>query len=375
MDIVATPSASSAPPLLVVVPLSGGLDALYAVPPIADTGKLREFRPNLAAEDSGSLKGPVLDEQFGFHPQLAPLMNLFNSGKLSIVYGTGSPDSSLSHFEATRLYSEGSDRVGQLSSGWLGRYCQARQRPSANQLAISVDTRVPDLLRGAPKALAFPGAVAPEITLPPSWNNAFQAGLQNLYKDGNDVAAKSGRDSLGVLKWLGRRKRTRESGARYPDSQLGRGLSFVAELVRADMGVEVAVVPSHGWDSHSRQTAQIDERLHDLAVSIDAFLSDLSDRPENVTLMTMTEFGRRVRENPSQGTDHGRASAMLLAGSGMQGGVNNGYQSCPLNHMDRTGNLKVAIDYREVVGSLLASVLTSDQQKTVFPGLSPGKTL
>jgi uncharacterized protein (DUF1501 family) len=373
-------SAGAKRDVLVSVFLRGGADGLSIVVPYTEDAYHRA-RPSLglAAPTDKSTNERVLDLDgfFGLNPALGALLPLFQSGRLGIVHACGSDDHSRSHFEAMSAMERGlPDASGGAASGWISRHLAVTEpeRPSPLR-AVAFSATMPDSLRGATGAVAmealeqFRLAVSPQEAA--EWNDA----LTTLYGNGKDAMAEAGRETLQVLESLRKLDVAAykpSAAANYPKSELGDALKQVAVLVKADLGLEVACVDKGGWDTHVAQgalTGWLAGLLKDLGDSLAAFATDLGSEMGRVTVVVQTEFGRRVAENTGLGTDHGRASVMMLLGGGTIGGkVYGKWPGLEPPQLEEPGDLKVTTDYRDVLTNILtARVLGSDAAK-VFPG-------
>jgi uncharacterized protein (DUF1501 family) len=362
--------------VLVTLFLRGGMDGLSMIVPHGDDG-YHKARPSigLGVPKRGAVRD--LDGFFGLHPALAPLEGLYKDGALAPIHAIGSLDQSRSHFEAMALMERGaaSDPAA-IPSGWLARHLQASPTKHASPLrAVAFDTTLPDILRGATNASTIRSLEDIKLAKP-----SLHGALARLYAHGDDPVQVAGRETLAVLRTLDKLDPARyrpENGALYPDSALGKGLQQTALLIKADVGVEVACLDRGGWDTHVAQggaTGWLSTQLDDVARSLAAFAADLGRSLDGVTVVVMTEFGRRVAENSGLGTDHGRASSWLLLGGGVSGGrVFARWPGCAPDKLEAPGDLKVTTDYRDVLSELVTKRLGGDG-RALFPG-APGQGL
>ncbi len=358
--------------VLVVVFLRGGADGLNVVVPYLEDSYHRE-RPTLR------IRNPLdLDGFFGFHPAMAALLPHYRDGELAVLHAVGSGDTTRSHFEAMSAMERGLKAEGPGdTSGWIARHLNATRPPAASPLrAVSISSIVPDSLRGATSAVAMT-SIAEYRLEPPFDKSLVLRGLERLYEHGRDEISQAGRESLTVLKeieQLDPAKYSPDSKHPYPQSELGESLKQIAMLIKADVGLEVACVDRGGWDTHVAQGAEsgwLAGNLADVSAALSTFAGDLNKEMERVTVVVMTEFGRRVYENTGLGTDHGRASFMLLMGGGVRGGrVYADWPGIDRDNLEGPGDLRVTTDYRSVLSEVLERRLMNTATTEVFKGLS-----
>ncbi|MCS6949955.1 MAG: DUF1501 domain-containing protein [bacterium] len=374
--------------VLICLFLRGGADGLSMVVPYGEDAYYR-LRPNLAIPAPNDRRRPAneravaLDDLFALHPALKPLYPLYREGKLAFVHACGSAERSRSHFEAMSAMERGvaEAKVGS-SSGWIARHLMSvPHRGSSPLRAVAFSNVLPQSLRGCTDAVVLQTLSDFRLT-PPKGRGVtrvedLQHALRALYagadRQGIQQAAQ---DTLQVLQALQRVDPSRyrpAHGAVYPDSELGRGLMQVAAFIKARVGLEVACLDRGGWDTHVAQgstTGWIASNFADLGASLAAFARDMGEQMRRVTLVAMTEFGRRVRENSGLGTDHGRASVMLLLGGGVRGGkVYARWRGLEPNHLEEPGDLRVTTDYREVLAEVVHKRLGNPHVARVFPGV------
>lgn len=354
---------------MVVVFLRGGFDGLAAVVPAADPGYLAA-RPSIGVPAQVLLP---LDRQFGLHPALGGLQPFWNSGSLAVVHAAGAgPSITRSHFQAQDQVERGVDTPS-THTGWLDRVLEASGAGTTFR-AVSEGTSLPGSLAGATTAVAMLGLDS--VTLNRNSERVQQA-LRGLFT-GLDLPAADQVDlSLTLLQEAQGKRATPyvpTAGVSYPEGDLGLALSDIARLVKSGAGLRVATVDVGGWDLHSH-AGQVDQgdmtsHLKGLGDALAAFGADLGDQLGDVTVVTMSEFGRRVAENGSGGTDHGRGNAMLLLGGSVAGGAVHG--SWPGLAADALvdGDLAAVNDYRDVVAEIAQAQLGIGSLDSVFPGHS-----
>jgi len=332
---------------LVVVFLRGGADGLALVPPLEDD-HYHKARPRLGIAKKDAVP---LDGFFGLHPKLADLAPAFHEGELMIVHGAGSEDDTRSHFEAQDLMEHG----GVVAGGWLGRFLRSRPAPASGALAaVAVGQALPECLLGAPTATVMQSLddFALGVRTP-----GLRAQLERLYAlEGGPLGA-AGRDTFDALQRIDAMRATPYSpahGATYGDDDFSRGLGQLARLIKGNLGVEAASIDLDGWDSHFTQQTLLDPLAARLGQGLAAFRRDLGPRMATTTVVVMTEFGRRVRENSSFGTDHGRGSAMFVLGGGVKGGrVLGPWPGLKDDLLEGPGDLPVVNNYRDILAPIL----------------------
>jgi uncharacterized protein (DUF1501 family) len=370
--------------VLVTIFLRGGADGLNAIVPYAEDAYYRN-RPNLSIappkDKRTSAAARILDLNgfFGLHPALAPLLPIYRDGKLAIVHACGSQDGTRSHFQAMAAVERGLAAEGPgPSSGWIARHLASTERTEDSPLrAVAFGGTLPDSLRGAANTVALESIDDFQLQTPIEKRNHYHEALRSLYSQGVDEVSHAGQETLAVLDILHKIDPTQykpSHGAVYPDTDLGRGLRQTACLIRANLGLEVAALDRGGWDTHYAQGSTIgilSLSLDDLGRSLSAMSTDLGAEMSGVTVVVMTEFGRRVAENTGLGTDHGRASFMLLMGGGTHGGqVHAKWPGLEPHQLDETGDLRVTTDYRDVLGEVLTQRMRNERLSSVFVNYS-----
>jgi uncharacterized protein (DUF1501 family) len=374
----------------------GAADALNVVVPFGD-GDYYRARPSLAiappvkrltsAAPTGA--GVIdLDGFFGLHPALAPLAPLWARGMLAPVHAVGSPSATRSHFDAQDFLESGTPDRKSTPDGWLNRYlathgtCEACVPASARVgdgvpfRAVAMSSQTPRLLEGPAATVAMDSIDA--FTLRGGGGGAA-ARLEALYKTGSaDVVTGSGSEmfeALKVLKAANPQRYQPAAGVTYPASPFGQRLRQIAQLIKADVGLEVAFADVGGWDTHVNQggaTGQLAQRLGDFSTSIAALVADMGDRMDDVVILTMSEFGRTVRQNGTGGTDHGHASALFVIGGGVRGGTVHGrWPGLAREQLYEGRDLALTTDFRTVFSEVLTSHLGATDLSRVFPGFAP----
>jgi uncharacterized protein (DUF1501 family) len=383
------PAAHGRRKVLVAVFQRGAMDGLMAVPPLDDAA-LRRLRPRLAmsAARSAAIGERLLElaDGCGLHPALAPLLPLFAEGRCAVVHGVGSPAATRSHFDAQDYMESGTPGRKGTPSGWLNRVAGELGHEAGGATAtgspfraVALAAAMPRALQGPAPALAVADLASFGVRGPAAVaTGAGETGLtfESLYAESTEPLLRdAGRDAFAAVELLrraGPADYRPAPGVRYPRSPLGSALQQVAFLIKADLGLEVAFTESGGWDTHVQQgnaSGSFARRAADLASAITAFWSDLGQRQDDVVLLTMTEFGRTVRENGSGGTDHGHGSCLFLLGNRVDGGrVHGGPPRLDEGALYDGRDLPVGTDFRSVFAEVAAAHLGVADDAVLFPG-------
>lgn len=362
---------------LVVVFQRGAADGLNVVVPYGEP-RYYKLRPSIAV--ARPRKGDPdtaldLDGRFGFHPALTPFKELYDRRLLAVIHAVGSPGATRSHFDAQDFMESGTPGRKSTSDGFLNRYLQAHAREHAESFrAVASTTELPRILGGPAPVLAIPEL--DKFGIGGRYGELAKRGLARLYSASDDaLLASTARETFEAVELLERVDPTRHrpaNGARYPSGGFGRSMLQIAQLIKSDVGLEVAFAETGGWDHHVNEggsQGQLANVLRKFGEGIDAFVRDLGDRMEDVVLVTLSEFGRTVAENGSRGTDHGHAGAMFVIGGGVQGGKLHGrWPGLEQEQLFEGRDLALTTDYRDVIARVLAGHLGATDLATVFPG-------
>ena len=362
---------------LVVIFLRGGWDALNVAPPIdgEDRGFYETARPDIKISEL-----LPLNDRFGMHPALAPLHELYQQGKMAIIHAVGLNYDTRSHFDAMEYIELGTPGSKSTTSGWITRHLQGS----------GVSSILPTLsTSGAPSSLLN---FTPTVNLNDpadfsQWDNGLAASQQNALRQmysGETLLHRAGLrtlDSLGIVSPLVELEYQPSNGAFYNDDELSLQLKTVARMIKLDAGLRVATVDYGGWDTHEYETdgngGYIAELLGNLASGLSNLYLDLdSGYADRLSVVVISEFGRRLVQNEAYGTDHGHGSVMFTLGGGVNGG--QVYGAWPGLHNDQLydhADLAITTDYRQVLTELLARRLGNLDIGTVFPGYSPSGDL
>jgi uncharacterized protein (DUF1501 family) len=370
--------------VLIAIFQRGAVDGLNMIVPFGE----REYyaaRPSIAIPRPGASDGAVdLDGFFGLHPRLAPLKPLWDARQLAIVHASGSPDGTRSHFDAQDYMETATPGVKSTQDGWLNRYLHAREHAEATPFrAVALAGQLPRSLQGTAPAVAMNqigqfGIRAGQAT------DMVQASFESEYAAVADsVLKRTGGQAFDAVKMLKSADPARyqpENGADYPRSGYGEALRQIAQLVKADVGLEIAFAEAGGWDTHVNQgssAGQLGARLDDFGRGIAALARDLGDRMGDIVILTMSEFGRAVAENGNRGTDHGHGNAMMIVGGqNVRGGKVYGRWPGLAREQRYDGrDLAVTTDFRSVFAEVVGGHLGLTDTSSIFPGFKDRQRL
>lgn len=358
---------------LVVIFQRGAADGLNIVIPYAEPSYYA-MRPSINIP-----RNQVLDLNgfFGLHPALASFRPLWEQGHLAIVHAAGSPDTTRSHFDAQDYMESGTPGVKNTGDGWLNRTLQCEGSAADTPFrAVALGTSLPRILSGKAPAIAVSNVngfgIAGGSPASAPLGNTFEA----MYDQSVDsVLHGTGRETFAAVKMLKSadpQRYTPAAGANYPKGRFGDALRQTAQLIKADLGVQIAFTDIGGWDHHINEGAaegQLASVLRDFSQSISAFWADLGPLGEDTVIATMSEFGRTARENGNRGTDHGHANVMFLLGGPVRGGrVYGRWPGLDPAQLNEGRDLALTTDFRRVLGEAVSRHLGNSQLSTVFPG-------
>ncbi len=363
---------------MVVLFQRGAMDGLNVVVPFAEPNYYA-LRPTIAIPqpNRGGAEAAIdLDGFFGLHPSLQPLLPLFKNGQLAIVQAVGSPDPSRSHFDAQDFMESGTPGVKATDDGWLNRAIQSmpEEKPSPFR-AVAFGPYLPRTLQGTAAAVAIPDLKQFKMYGP---QQTTEGGFEAMYAQTVDQAMRGvGHETfeaIDQLKQINPDTYQPDNGAQYPKGRFGQSLMEIAELFKADIGLEVAFLDSGGWDHHVNEggvQGQLANLLRDLGQGIAAFHQDMGDRMGDVVFVSMSEFGRTAHENGNRGTDHGHANCMFVMGGDIKGGrVYSRWPGMSQGQLYEGRDLAVTTDYRSVLGEIISKHLGDRDLKAVFPGFA-----
>lgn len=353
--------------VLVVVSLRGGVDGLSLVVPHAEKAYY-QARPSTAVKKERLLH---TDATFGLHPALAPLSPLWRKDRVAAIHAVGLPAPNRSHFDAMELL-EDADPGSDARVGWLNRFVgQLRGDSILEGVQIGSNVLPTSLLGPAPTvALESPSAISTPFS-GSDLGDGVARGLAQMYGGGRSPVYRAGRDALALARKGGRYSEAAAEPPRrkasYPGSALGTSLRRAAALIRSGVGVRAIALDSGGWDHHENVVGNMNARAGDLAGSLAAFFTDLGPDARRVTVVTLSEFGRRLPENGARGVDHGYGNAVLLLGAGVRGGRYHGRWPTLRDGRLESGDLAVTTDYRHVLIEVLQARFPGVDAHRVFP--------
>jgi len=365
-------------PILIAIFQRGAADGISMVVPFGDP-HYASLRPQIALPSplrNGGETTLDLDGYFGLHPALGALKPIFDSGHLAMVQAVGSPDNSRSHFDAQDYMEAGAPGNKSVSDGWLNRYMQTDPRPkgTAPFRAIAMSSNMPRTLLGPAPALAMTKIQDFDVR-----GKGSRGESADIYSAFESMWHNETFDAIKMLKEANPTRFQPENGAVYPNQPFSQSLMQIAQIIKADVGLEVAFADLSGWDTHANQGAvagQLSNRLREFGDGIAALYRDLGDRMRNVVIVTMTEFGRSIKQNGSGGTDHGHASALFMAGGPVKGGkVYGKWPGLAPDKLFEGRDLALTTDFRDVFAEILMKHMGTADVSKVFPGYTPRQSL
>jgi len=369
--------------ILICIFQRGAADGLSMVVPFGDSHYYKHRKEIALGQPSKGSEGTLdLNGFFALHPSLAPFLPIYQSGHLAVIHACGSPNNTRSHFDAQDFMESGVSNDKSIGTGWLNRAllcCPEDQAKLTPFRSVSMTAVVPRTLQGDQETLAIPdlrtfgvGSVA-GLGVPSTKNAA--SGFESLYAGAVDQVlhgtGKESFDAMAMLKKIDVNRYKPEGKAAYPTGVLGRSLMQIAQLIKADVGLEVAFAESGGWDTHANQgagTGQLANKLTEFSKSIAALYQDLGDRMDDVVILTMSEFGRAVRQNGNRGTDHGHATCFFALGGSVNGGkILGNWPGLAPEQLFESRDLAVTTDYRNVFAEISSKHLGAQQFDKIFP--------
>ncbi len=368
--------------ILIAIFQRGAADGLNVVVPHGESAYYA-LRPTISIPRPSSLgdrRGQSaidLDGFFGLHPSLAPLKPLYDQQHLAIVDAVGSPDPTRSHFDAQDYMESGTPGLKATASGWMNRALTKPEGKVSPVRAVALGSGLPRTLRGDEAAVSMQSIGAFQVK-----DQQAAAEFQQMFEASKDpVLQATGRETfeaMSMLQAIQKQPYTPAAGAEYPRAPLGDNLKQIAQLIKADVGMEMAFADIGNWDHHVQEVGQVtsEGKLADLlrvfGQSLSAFWTDMGDRMQDIAVVTMSEFGRTAKENGNRGTDHGHANCMFVLGGDVKGGKVYGKWPGLQQHQLYEGrDLYLTTDFRDVLGELVSRHSGNPSVQGVFPGYSP----
>ena len=368
--------------ILVAIFQRGAADGLNVVVPHGEKAYY-DLRPTIAvprpggAGDKREDAAIDLDGFFGLHPSLAPLKPLYDQQHLAIVDAAGSPDPTRSHFDAQDYMESGTPGRKATNDGWMNRALPKVQGKVSPVRAISLGPVLPRAMRGAEPAIALQSIEGFQVR-----NAEASKQFEEMYASAKDPLLRAtGRETfeaVAMLQSIRNQTYTPAAGAEYPRGRFGDSLRQIAQLIKSDVGVEMAFADIGGWDHHVNELGarasegQLANLLREYGQALAAFWQDMGDRMQDVVVVTMSEFGRTAHENGNRGTDHGHANSMFVMGGAVKGGkVYGKWPGLEKEQLYEGRDLALTTDFRDVLGELVARHMGTPSVKGVFPGYDP----
>jgi uncharacterized protein (DUF1501 family) len=362
--------------ILIAIFQRGAVDGLNVVVPHGEPAYY-SLRPSIAIpRPDGTERAAIdLDGHFGLNPALRSLKPLWDAQQLAIIEAVGSPDPSRSHFDAQDYMESGTPGLKATYDGWLNRAMLPEPKPSPVR-AVSLSPDLPRTLRGKNEAVAINNVNDFQVK-----DARLAATFESMYGTSSDqVLNGTGRETfeaIRIMQSIQKTPYTPRNNARYPGGRLGQSLQQIARIIKADVGLEVAFTDVGGWDTHVNEVGaqphlgQLANLLRDFGDALAAFSQDMGDRMADITVVTMSEFGRTVKENGDRGTDHGHANIMFVLGGNVRGGkVYGDWPGLEREQLYEGRDLNVTTDFRTVLSELVTKQMGNREIATVFPGFS-----
>jgi uncharacterized protein (DUF1501 family) len=359
--------------ILVAIFQRGAADGLNVVVPHGEKAYY-SLRPSIAIPRpaAGNAEAAIdLDGFFGLHPSLAPLKPLFDQRHLAIVDAVGSPDPTRSHFDAQDYMESGTPGRKATQDGWMNRALPKIDGKPSPVRAVSLGPTLSRTMAGHNPAIALQTIGGFRV------QDAMAAKqFEDMYVGSKDVAMRTAGketfEAVSMLQAIQKRPYTPTGGADYPRGPFGESMRQIAQLIKADVGMEMAFADIRNWDHHVNEPLQLGNRLAEFAGGLNAFWQDMGDRMADVSVVTMSEFGRTARENGNRGTDHGHANCMFVMGGPVKGGkVYGKWPGLENEQLYENRDLALTTDFRDVLGELVSSHMGNRSLESVFPGYGP----
>ena len=369
--------------ILITIFQRGAVDGLNMVVPYGES-EYYNLRRNIAVPKPNQTDGAIdLDGFFGLHPSLKPLEKFWQARQLAVIHSAGSPDNTRSHFDAQDYMESATPGVKSTRDGWLNRVLQTNSGKDDSPFrAVSMTGQLPRSLMGRAPSVAMTNlsdfAIKAGI-----YTSAVKGGFEGIWQENvKDSLGETGKETFAAVNYLKQANPAQykaENGAQYPNTPFGRSLLQIAQLIKANVGLEIAFTDTPGlnWDTHANQggsRGQLANLLRIFGQSIAALATDLGKRMDDVVILTMSEFGRTARQNGSNGTDHGHGNAMLVLGNSVRGGkVYGDWKGLKSDGLNDGRDLAVTTDFRDVFAEAAYAHLGNKNLDKIFPSYSAGK--
>ncbi len=365
--------------ILIAIFQRGAVDGLNVVVPHGEPAYYA-LRPSIAIPrpDGTDQSAVDLDGHFGLHPALRSLKPLWDRKQLAIVEAVGSPDPTRSHFDAQDYMESGTPGLKATNDGWLNRALRNEPHPSPLR-AVSLSPELPRALHGKNETLAINSVgdfQIKDVRVASTFESMYGTSVDQILRG----TGKETFDAIKIMQSIQKTPYTPANNARYPNGRLGQSLQQIARLIKANVGLEVAFTDVGGWDTHVNETGpqphtgQLANLLRDFGDALAAFSQDMGDRMADITVVTMSEFGRTVKENGNRGTDHGHANVMFVLGGQVRGGhVYGDWPGLANEQLYERRDLNVTTDFRTVLSELVSKQMGNRQLADVFPGFTGTK--
>lgn len=364
--------------VLVTIFQRGAVDGLSMIVPHGDPAYYN-LRRGIAVPKPNQAEGALdMDGYFGLHPVMKPLEQFWQSKQLAVIHSSGSPDNTRSHFDAQDYMESGTPGYKGTRDGWLNRALQLRSAKGDSPFrAVAMTPQLPRALYGRAPSVAMTNLADFNIKAG-FYTQDLTGGFEGIWEQNSkDALSETGKETFEAVNFLKQANPAQykaENRAVYPASPLGRSMLQIAQLIKAGVGLEVAFAEAGGWDTHVNQggaRGQLANLLRDFAASIAAFAVDLGKRMDDVVLITMSEFGRTVRENGGRGTDHGHGNAMIVLGNSVKGGrVYGEWRGLETSKLFEGRDLAVTTDFRDVFAEAAYKHLGGRDLAKLFPNYS-----
>ncbi len=370
--------------VLVTIFQRGAVDGLNMLVPYAES-EYYNLRPTIAVAKPGQVDGAVdLDGHFGLHPSLAPFLPFYKSGQFAAITAAGSPDNTRSHFDAQDYMESGTPGNKGTKDGWLNRVLQASTEKDASPFrAVSMTQQTPRALYGRAPSVAMSNLSDFSVKAG-IYSQNMSGGFEGIYQqNGKDSLGETGKETFEAVNFLKQANPSQykpENGAVYPNTDLGRSLQQIAQLIKAGVGLEIAFTDTGNdirWDTHTNEgggRGQLANFLRTFALSIAAFATDMGKRMDDVMVLTMSEFGRTAKENGSRGTDHGHANTMFVLGNNVKGGkVYGDFKGLKSDELNEGRDLALTTDFRDVFAEAAFKHMGTKDFAKIFPNYTATK--